>query len=142
MNSSLVVDESKLNRPVPVDLRTGAEVAAVHHSKTEQVALYAACAKSAAHEVTTLTGERDTATKACNALSKVGTVPVDVATKLGKLQERVERAVRDEDMHRRIWDAKKRELERWLGEGSPTNASLLENDSLLDRALDACRRVF
>ncbi len=133
----------KMERQAPCDLRTGAEVAAVHRLKTEQVAMYAASSKAAAGDVATLTGELNTATKAVAALAKVGgSVPANVTTKLDKLQSRLDDAVRDEDIQSRIWNAKKTELACWLEEGSPTNASLLENDSLLDRALDACRRVF
>jgi hypothetical protein len=136
-----VVDASKLNKPAPCDLRSGAMLQREHRIKVESVALYSASSKASAGEVQTLSAELASAEKAVKALSKVGTVPANVAAKLDSLRGRLSAAERNADVQVRILASKKMELERWLGEGDPTNASLCESDGLLDKALDAVRRT-
>ena len=136
-----VVDASKLNKPAPCDLREGAMLQREHRIKTESVALYSASSKASAGEVQTLSAELASAEKAVKALGKVGTVPANVAAKLDSLRGRLSAAERNADVQVRILASKKMELERWLGEGDPTNASLCESDGLLDKALDAVRRT-
>jgi superfamily II RNA helicase len=139
----LKVDESQLQKPQPCDLRTGAQVSHVHRTMVEAISLYSASAKAAAGEVTTLRGEVASAEKAVKALAKVtGQLPANVAAKLSQLQQRLAESVRTQDVQERIAEAKKHQLTCWLGEGSPTNASLLETDSALDKALDSVRRIF
>jgi hypothetical protein len=135
-----IVDESKLAKPAPCDLRAGAMLQREHRIKTESVALYSASAKASAGEVATLTSELASAEKAVKALGKVGTVPANVAAKLDSLRGRLSAAERNMDVQVRILASKKIDLERWLDEGDPTNASLCESDGLLDKALDAVRR--
>jgi hypothetical protein len=137
-----VVDASKLNKPAPCDLRSGAMLQREHRIKTESVALYSASAKASAGEVQTLTAELVGAEKAVAALAKVGNVPANVAAKLDSLRGRLSAAERNADVQARILTSKKMELERWCGEGEPTNLSLVEGDSLLDKALSAVRTVF
>ena len=136
-----VVDASKLNKPAPCDLREGAMLQREHRIKTESVALYSASSKASAGEVQTLSAELASAEKAVKALGKVGTVPANVAAKLDSLRGRLCAAERNADVQGRILASKKMELERWLGEGEPSNASLCESDGLLDKALDAARRT-
>ena len=56
----LTVDESKLNRPVPCDLRTGPEACHVHRLKTESVAMYEASVDTVDELVGIWFGEYDT----------------------------------------------------------------------------------
>jgi hypothetical protein len=136
-----VVNESKLNKPAPCDLRSGAMLQREHRIKTESVALYSASSKASAGEVQTLSAELASAEKAVKALGKVGTVPANVAAKLDSLRGRLCAAERNADVQVRILASKKMELERWCGEGAPTNLSLVEGDNLLDQVLDAVRRT-
>ena len=138
----LTVDESKSSKPAPIDLRDPAGVARVHRIITEGIALVTAAAKAASGEAQTLMGEVSSADKAIRELQKVGKLPANVAGKLSHLRQRLTEASRNADVQGRICAAKKQELAVWLSQGSPTNADLLDADSMLDKALDSVRRIF
>lgn len=138
----LVVDESKLQKPAPLDLREPAGVARVHKIMREGITLAESSVKEYANVVRTLTGEVNTADKAVAQLQKVGKLPADVASKLARLRDRLAEASRNVAIQERICKAKKLQLEQWMNEGDPTNAALIERDGLVDKAFNSVRRMF
>lgn len=128
--------------PQPCDLRDPAGVARVDRIMREGISLVTASAKATANELATLTNELKTADKAIAALKKLGNVPTNVAAKLSHLRDRLAEVTRNGDIQTRILSAKQSEHAVWLSQGTPSNAELLDKDSILDKALDAVARVF
>ena|SRR5580704_4322613 len=128
-------------RPAPCDLREPAGVQRVLRIMREGITLAESATKAANGEVATLRTEVANADKGVAALMKVSTLPANIASKLAVMRDRLAQAERNAEVQGRILSAKKAELAIWMAQGSPTNASLCESDSLLDKALDAVRRA-
>jgi hypothetical protein len=126
-------------KPQSTDLRDPAGVARVDRIMREGISLVTASAKATANELATLTVEVKTADKSIAALRKLGNVPTILASKLSHLRDRLAEVTRNGDIQTRILSAKQSEHAVWLSQGTPSNAELLEKDSILDKALDAVR---
>jgi hypothetical protein len=129
-------------KPQPTDLRDPEGVARVDRIMRESISLVTASAKATANELATLTNEVKTADKSIAALRKLGPVPTNLASKLSHLRDRLAEVTRNGDIQTRILSAKQSEHVIWLSQGAPSNAELLEKDSILDKALDAVARAF
>jgi hypothetical protein len=107
----------------------------------ENARLSEADAGALEREATTLAKEVKEAHVAVEKLVELGTAPAAVTVKLCRLSERLAAAQRNADVGARIAVSRKESVKRFLAEGTPTNAELLQQDNLLEKALTTVRRV-
>jgi hypothetical protein len=138
----LVVDESQIQKPQPCQFRTPAMIAGQYRTLEENARLSAADSSVAEREAATLEKECREADSAVAKLSELGAVSSDITVKLFHLKERLVAAQRNADVSKRISLSRKEGLNRFLAEGTPTtNAELLHQDSILEKALTSVRRA-
>lgn len=131
----LQVDEEAIQRAPVRDTRQPAAVARVFQNKSDECNLNESAVDSAQAQTRELTSEVAAVSKQVAELKKIGDVPAKIANKLASLTFRLETSKNAEQVQTRIAKARRENLASWLGEGSPTNAELIEVDKAHSRAL-------
>ena len=118
--------------PAVRDGRDPARVARIFRDRSDEVALNETAVTEAQRKEAELMQDVAEVEKQIKTIQKIsGEVPTRISTKLTSLKFQLETTKAAQVTQLRICNARRETLDRWLGEGSPTNAQLIEQDRSL-----------